>query len=698
MATDLEIIKQLEKRIGKELKQLELDEIITSIDNGYAVDPHGNITGLHLDKNELTEIPAEILQLKNLQVLSLSFNQLTSIPGEIGKLGNLQRLDLRSNQLASIPEEITGLDLEINWEDDYKKGINLQNNPLEKPPVEIVKQGRDAVIKYFKSLEKEGEQPLNEVKVLLVGDGGSGKTSLLKQLIGEGFDEHEPQTHGINIRNRDFKKGEKTINVHFWDFGGQEIMHATHQFFLSKRSLYILVLDGRKEEKIEYWLKHIESFGGDSPVLVVLNKIDENPGFDVNRRFLKKKYNGIEGFYPVSCKKNKGIKNLKENLEKALDDVEIIKTTWPKNWFRVKTQLENIKENFISYEEYQEICSGENIKEDSTQSHLIDFLNDLGVITHFKEDKLEHTQVIEPRWITEGVYKIINSEILANNKGVLKRRYLKEILKQKDKEDYFYPRDKYDFIIDLMKRFELCYKIDENTVLIPDLLEVQEPELDFFDYDNSLEFLIIYDFLPKSVMPHFIVKMNRNIKDDLQWRTGVVLEDKNYNSTAVIKSDNEAKKIYIWVNGKQKRDYFSVLRHKFLSINSNFEKIGEKEMVPCNCPVCRDSEKPHFYDYATLVKFYLKGIREIPCSLSADYVSIDNLLEGLGGSYTSKEEEIIQLLKELNYKSDTAKHILEMMRQAEEDPLRFELGVPGLATVDVKKLVSKLSKKETDKK
>jgi GTPase SAR1 family protein len=77
------------------------------------------------------------------------------------------------------------------------------------------------------------------------------------------------------------------ILVHFWDFGGQEIMHATHQFFLSKRSLYILVLDGRRDEKTEYWLKHIESFGGDSPILVVLNKIDENPSFEVNRRFLQ---------------------------------------------------------------------------------------------------------------------------------------------------------------------------------------------------------------------------------------------------------------------------------------------------------------------------------------------------------------------------------------------------------------------------
>jgi GTPase SAR1 family protein len=57
-------------------------------------------------------------------------------------------------------------------------------------------------------------------------------------------------------------------------------MHATHQFFLSKRSVYILVLDGRRDEKTEYWLKHVEAFGGGSPVIIAINKIDENPAFD----------------------------------------------------------------------------------------------------------------------------------------------------------------------------------------------------------------------------------------------------------------------------------------------------------------------------------------------------------------------------------------------------------------------------------
>jgi internalin A len=39
-------------------------------------------------------------------------------------------------------------------------------------------------------------------------------------------------------------------HLNVWDFGGQEIMHATHQFFLTRRSLYLLVLSGRGAQRI----------------------------------------------------------------------------------------------------------------------------------------------------------------------------------------------------------------------------------------------------------------------------------------------------------------------------------------------------------------------------------------------------------------------------------------------------------------
>jgi small GTP-binding protein len=466
----------------KNLTRLNLSENqLTSLPAG--IGELKNLTRLVLSKNQLTSLPAGIVELKNLTSLDLSWNQLKRLPAEIVKLKNLTGLDLSWNQLKRLPAEIVKLTnltkLDLSWNQLKRlpaEIVELKNltelglfgNPLEFPPQDITNKGIKAIRSYFKSLEGE-KQPLNEVKVLLVGNGGAGKTSLVKQVLSEKFDKHEPQTHGINLR--DWKV--EDIHVHFWDFGGQEIMHATHQFFLSKRSLYILVLDGRRDEKTEYWLKHIESFGGGSPILVVLNKIDENLSFEVNRKFLQEKYKGIKGFYRVSCADGQGIKDFTEALSKALADVELIETTWATSWFNVKTQLEAMTENFISIDEYEEMCTNEEITEKTDQDTLVDFLNDLGVILHFKDFELLDTHVLEPKWVTNAVYRIINSKKLAACNGVLKLDLLDEILKKEADSDYYYPSGKNKYIIDLMKKFELCYEIDKETVLLPDLLEVR---------------------------------------------------------------------------------------------------------------------------------------------------------------------------------------------------------------------------------
>jgi len=650
-----------------------------------------NLTHLYLSNNQLSALPAEIGQLKKLTELNLSNNQLDGVPAEIGQLKKLIVVSLKNNKLISLPKEITELGLKMNigyyytfydydldHEDRDRDGIYLAGNPLESPPVEIIEKGRGAVIEYFKSLE-EGELPLNEVKVLLVGDGGAGKTSLVKQLLKEDFNLNEPQTHGIDIR--DWKV--EDINVHFWDFGGQEIMHATHQFFLSNRSLYILVLDGRKDEKTEYWLKHIESFGGDSPVLVVLNKMDEHPGFDVNRRFLQEKYPSIRGFYPVSCKKKKGIKDFTGCLKKALNDVEIIGTVWPESWFDVKTQLEKMTCDFISYEEYKDMCAKEGVKEKSAQNTLVDFLNDLGIILHFRDFELLDTHVLEPEWVTNAVYKIINSKTLANCRGVLRLNCLDDILKKEKDDDYHYPQDRHRYIIDLMKKFELCYKIDEGKVLIPDLLGVSQPEFDF-NYKDLLKFVIEYDFLPRSVMPRFIVKMHRDIKENLRWRTGVVLKDEDFNSEAVVKSDNEARKIYIYVSGEQRRDYFAVIMHNLRSINKSFEKLEFDERV------CLPDNPEVTVSYSHLIMLEQMRMESfIPEGAKKSY----NVRDLLGTIYAEKknEEEILQILRKLKTRSDTEETLL---KKAEEDPYLLQLNFMGIG-VDLKKvdLLKKLTKK-----
>jgi internalin A len=638
MTSDRELIKQLEKEIGRELDEKKFEKIGEVYSQGFETSENGDVVGLGLDGIELEPVPASLLKFRHLKKLSLyetqlryfpffqglinlthlylrenpiqdynflqglnnlthldlSFNQLTDISFLQGLsnlthldlssnqltdisflqgLSNLSQLNLRNNQLTNIyflqslrklntldlsnnqikklPPIIVKLGSEIDM--DYKYGgigkIFLYNNPLETPPLEIIKKGKPAIKAYFQSLKQEKTLPLNEIKILLVGDGGAGKTSLAKKLLGQAFDEKEAQTHGINIDQWHVhlpipnSQGDAKTKVNLWDFGGQEIMHATHQFFLSRRRLYILVLDGRRDEKTEYWLNHIKSFGGDSPVMVVLNKIDQNPGFDVNRLFLKNEYPNIKGFFPVSCAADTGIKDFAGELIKELAAIDHIRTQWALSWFNVKNRLENMTGPYISFAEYQHMCAEENITGEDARKTLLDFLDDLGVAFHFEDLSLADTHVLDPKWLTNAVYKIINSEILSNCQGVLKLSLLDRILKPKDQDDYVYPRDRYSFIIELMHKFELCFKMEDQRVLVPDLLAVGEPPIDF-DFENSLKFQVHYEFLPRSVMPRFIVKRHKEIKEQLRWRTGVVLENKDFGATAVVKVDERDKKIF----------------------------------------------------------------------------------------------------------------------------------------------------------
>ncbi|WP_446011736.1 COR domain-containing protein [Candidatus Electrothrix sp.] len=471
-----------------------------------------DLTKLYLSGNRLTELPPEFIQLNNLTKLYLSGNRLTILPTEITLLNNLTTLDLSYNQLTKLPPEINHL--------NNLERLDLKGNPLTFPPIEIAEQGIEAIREYFTALQnplnvrppgdappRKKDQPLNQVKLLLVGEGAAGKTSLVKQLFDEDFDTHEDTTHGISIRNWKVEEnGDTPLRVNIWDFGGQEIMHATHQFFLSRRSLYVLVLDGRRDERPEYWLRHIESFGGDSPILVILNKHDSNPSFDVNRPFLMQKYPAIKGFFRTSCANGKGIARFRKALLKELAKVEMIGIRWPGSWFRVKERIEELNRPYISSEEYCDLCTEAGISEPQSREVLVDFLHDLGAAVHFSDFVLKAMHVLDPVWITEAVYKIINAEEVADARGTLGLNSLGNILPYTKDEKLSWPEATHVFILELMKKFELCWSLGEQAVLIPQLLPIAEPKFSF-DYENALGFVLQYqDFLPPSVMPRFLVK------------------------------------------------------------------------------------------------------------------------------------------------------------------------------------------------
>ena len=139
---------------------------------------------------------------------------------------------------------------------------------------------------FSKAARPEVAEPLYEAKLVLVGEGGVGKTTLLKALMdreGAAPREGEPTTHGVQIDIQALhlphpdKEGVE-IQLNAWDFGGQEIYHATHQFFLTNRSLFLLAWNARhgyEQGKLYYWLDAIQARAPESPVILVATHLDQ---------------------------------------------------------------------------------------------------------------------------------------------------------------------------------------------------------------------------------------------------------------------------------------------------------------------------------------------------------------------------------------------------------------------------------------
>ena len=540
---------------------------------------------LNLGDHHRTSLPESLGQLTQLQDLSLDDNQLTSLPEPLGQLTQLKWLSIEGNQLTTLPEWLRQL--------DGLTGLFLHGNEALDLPPEVLGPSFDEAVErdvqpakpaeileyYFRV--RAGKRPLNEAKLILVGHGGVGKTSLVNRLLHGKFDKHEEKTEGIQITEWPLvlNKDER-VRLNVWDFGGQEIMHSTHQFFLTQRSLYLLVLNGRgghEDADAEYWLRLIESFGSDSPVIVVLNKIKEHP-FDVNRGALRKKFPAVCVVIETDCDGRIGLDELRKAIERETDRLKHLRDAFPAAWFAIKDRLAGMEENYVSFERFREICSEHNEKGERGQESLAFHLNNLGIALNYKDDpRLRDMHVLNPRWVTGGIYAILNAKQLDRQKGVLRIEDLREIL-----DGQKYPASMHVFLLDLMRKFELCFAFpeDDGQYLVAELLDKQQPDAaEEFESAECLNFRYDYPIVPEGLLPRFIVRTHVLSKGQPRWRTGAILEFEG--NRALVKADLQDKQVTINVTGLEagRRRLLAVIRSDFEHIHRSFE-FKPEEMIP----------------------------------------------------------------------------------------------------------------------
>jgi small GTP-binding protein len=486
---------------------------------------------LNLYRNQLSSLPPEIVQLTSLQWLDLSNNQLSTLPRKIGQLTNLQMFYLSGNQLSSLPSEIRQL--------PNLKKLDLRGNLVPIPPEIVVSNDVKEILDFYFRVQNPNEtEPLYEAKFLIIGEGGAGKTSLAKKIEDETYELQvdEESTQGIDVIQWKLPYNGQEFRVNIWDFGGQEIYHQTHQFFLTKRSLYALVADTRKENTDFYWwLKIVELLSDNSPVIIIKNEKQDRQ-CEVNERQLRGEFTNLEKVLPTNLATNRGLPEIKNAIEQYISRLPHVGTPLPKLWVRVRSALENYSsKNYITLDEYRQLCRVNSLTDREDMLRLSRYLHDLGVCLHFQDDAtLKHYVIFKSEWGTTAVYKVLDNETVKKNLGCFTQDELQDIWKD---SEYSEMRDE---LLQLMMRFKLCYPIPNRHChyIAPQLLDIDQPEYTW-DESNNLILRYKYEFMPKGILTRFIVETHPWIEQQkLVWRSGVVL-NKNQTRAEIIEHYNQ---------------------------------------------------------------------------------------------------------------------------------------------------------------
>jgi internalin A len=571
----------------------------------------GQLTGLaslDLGGNQLTALPPEIGQLTALTSLTLGHNWLTVLPPEIGQLTGLTSLDLGGNHFTAVPPAIvhltslTSLDLNGNQLTllppplrclTKLRELHLYDNHLPLPPELLGEKRKPGTPQAILDAYFQASQPLREAKLLLVGEGDVGKTAIIARLLYNRFSDTRSKTVGVDIHRWEMESeqlagtdasgsDQRPLQINIWDFGGQEIYHATHQFFLTHRSLYLLVLDATQDEaanRLNYWLRHIQNFAGEAPILLVVNKTDLHR-LALDERGLMLTYPAIRAVLHVSCKSGDGLFTLRQAIEEALAVLPHINDWIPVAWFAVKEKLAALGKDFLPYESYEDLCEAEGITYEAAQRTLAQFLHDLGAALHFHDDRrLAGTHVLNPEWVTGGIYAILNEPAL-QERGILRLDELDAILDRRR-----YPAHKHPFLLDIMGKFELAAPLaDGQHYLIPGLLPKERPTFGWpTDAPVALEYR--YAILPAAILSRLMVRLHHHIwqpehGQPVRWRNGLgVARD---GCRALIVADPEAARLTIALDGPapHRRHLLAAIRAQLDEIHASFAKLEAKEWVP----------------------------------------------------------------------------------------------------------------------
>lgn len=507
--------------------------------------------------------------------------------------------------------------------------------------------------------DEESAKPLNELKVVFLGDGGAGKSHTIARLLKDGGqtdDFPNISTPGIVIKDKPYKFEDKEVKVHFWDFGGQEILHSMHRMFLTTRTLYVVMLnvrDGTQDDRARYWLYNLRSFAKGAPVLLVLNQMDMNENATLNESDLRK-------LYPTLAPDVVKLSTLKYSdgefeekfidvLRRQIGSMDILAFPFIPAWSRLKEKLQNMEDYYIDGDKFREFCDECGVTDsDNIRRDLLNWFSDLGVsFCYSGSASLEDYVVLRPDWITNAIYIVLFNKAETANNGQVSHEVIYKMLSSRDMEKYrrtvtkaTYKPHEVDYVLKVFRKFRLSFLAEDGIEFLPMLCEANAKPISA-TYENdpdALEFRMHYEYLPNNVIHRLMVDRRRELNLSNVWLTGGQFRNDCTGLSAVVKTEGNLLRIMV------RREKSECAPQLYLdALKKDVERINaEMGLTVVNTEVVYKAEgKTACFDYEDLLFAQEMGDTHISCKELRKKIPLTDILKQSGHSADKAQEELV---------------------------------------------------------
>ena len=571
-----------------------------------------SLRNLYLNDTAITELPDCLFHLNELEKLYLGNTGVTDLPDWIGKFPKLKRLDLRNLTLPEIPRSLAESGLPFVDEEHFgidELGVNLHGVTLTNQNLSVFLESPELIPDLYR-----GQIALRECKVIFLGDGDSGKTYTIRRFRNEGLPEGEgvvyqtSETLGVEILDYTVASDteEDPFRIHFWDFGGQQILHSMHRCFLTEQSCYVVTVKTRETEatkRARYWLQNVMAFAPKSPVLLFVNCWDNADGrHSIDESRLRRDFPQIKDVVYCSAKTASQAEFRTVFMERLLQVVKeagLLQFTINDRWDRLRQAIQAENRDVLPRERYLALCKDCRVK-DADAVPLLSYLNNLGVCFSYHRDRdrreLADYKLLQPVWLTNALYAIIEEGSIYAQGGILNLEAIQNMLAGygplllRDREyrrtvpELTYKPQECRYILEVAQAHSLCYEAEPGRLFFPALCEADSPPEALEppkDYPQHLVYQLKYVYLPNSVVHRLMIRCrSRELVVRVCWLQGMVLAAMEAHRVVIQMENDETLQIDLYSKPEHPAwEVFQMIRAEIVAVNEALNLPQPREFI-----------------------------------------------------------------------------------------------------------------------